>query len=115
LEAVQELIADSAITGAPIHICHVTSMNLSKTGLVLDIIDSAGRRGIDVRTEVYPYTAWSTGLDEPLFDPGWQARYEIDYGDLTLTTTGEGLTAETFQKYAAQHESENGRAAPQEA
>jgi hypothetical protein len=26
LEAVQELVADSAITGAPIHICHVTSM-----------------------------------------------------------------------------------------
>jgi hypothetical protein len=27
LEAVQELIADTAITGAPIHICHVTNLS----------------------------------------------------------------------------------------
>ena len=112
LEAVQELIADSAITGAPIHICHVTSMNLSKTDLVLGMIDSARSRGIDVTTEAYPYTAWSTGLDEPLFDPGWQERYEIDYGDLTLTTTGEALTAESFEKYRKQHVNVVGKGIP---
>jgi N-acyl-D-aspartate/D-glutamate deacylase len=101
LEAVQELIANSAVTGAPIHICHVTSMNLGGTAIVLDMIDAVRGRGIDVTTEVYPYTAWSTGLGEPIFDPGWQARYEIDYDDVTLATTGERLTPETFERHRA--------------
>jgi dihydroorotase len=115
LEAVQELIADSAITGAPVHICHVTSMNLSKTPLVLDMIDGARSRGVDVTTEVYPYTAWSTGLDGPLFDLGWQQRYEIDYDDLTLASTGEVLTPETFEKYRGQQQSVVGRGIPESA
>ena len=115
LEAVQELVADSAITGAPIHICHVTSMNLSKTPIVLDMIDGARARGVDVTTEVYPYTAWSTGLEEPLFDPGWQQRYEIDYGDLTLASTGEVLTAATFEKYRAEQQSVVGQGIPESA
>ena len=115
LEAVQELIADSAITGAPIHICHVTSMNLGRTSLVLDMIDSARKHGIDVTTEVYPYTAWSTGLDSAVFDPGWQEKYEIDYGDLTLTTTGEALTAETFEKYRKQDVNVVGKGIPEAA
>lgn len=101
LEAVQELIANSAATGAPIHICHVTSMNLSGTQVVLDMIDGARARGVDVTTEAYPYTAWSTGLGEPVFDPGWQARYEIDYDDVTLATTGERLTPESFERHRA--------------
>jgi hypothetical protein len=32
---------------------------------------------------------------------GWQQRYEIGYGDLTLAMSGEVLTAETFEKYHA--------------
>ena len=115
LEAVQELIADSAVTGAPIHICHVTSMNLSRTPLVLDMIDGARTRGVDVTTEVYPYTAWSTGLAEPLFDPGWQQRYEIDYDDLTLASTGEVLTPQTFEKYRAEQQSVVGQGIPESA
>ena len=115
LEAVQELIADSAATGAPIHICHVTSMNLGRTPIVLDMIDGARTRGVDVTTEVYPYTAWSTGLGTTLFEPGWQQRYEIDFDDLTLATTGEVLTAETFEKYRAQQQSVVGRGIPEEA
>jgi len=115
LEAVQELVADSAVTGAPIHICHVTSMNLSKTPLVLDMIEGARARGVDVTTEVYPYTAWSTGLAEPLFDPGWQQRYEIDYDDLTLASTGEVLTPETFEKYRGEQQSVVGQGIPESA
>jgi dihydroorotase len=115
LEGVQELIADSAITGAPIHICHVTSMNLSKTPVVLDMIDAARARGVDVTTEVYPYTAWSTGLGTPLFEPGWQQRFEIDYEDLTLASTGEVLTAATFEKYRAEQQSVVGQGIPEPA
>jgi N-acyl-D-aspartate/D-glutamate deacylase len=61
---------------------------------------------------VYPYTAWSTGLGETLFEPGWQARYELDYDDLVLATTGEVLTPETFEKYRAQNVSVVGHGIP---
>ena len=115
VEAVQELVADSAITGAPIHICHVTSMNLGRTPIVLDMIDAARARGVDVTTEAYPYTAWSTGLAGPVFEPGWQARYEIDYDDLTIASTGEVVTAETFEKYRAQQMSVVGQGIPESA
>ncbi len=115
LEAVQELIADSAATGAPIQICHVTSMNLGKTPIVLDLIDGARARGVDVTTEVYPYTAWSTGLATTLFEPGWQQRYEIDYDDLTVASTGEVLTPETFDRYRAQQVSVVGQGIPEAA
>jgi dihydroorotase len=115
LEAVQELIADSASTGAPIQICHVTSMNLSKTSIVLDMIDGARARGVDVTTEVYPYTAWSTGLATTLFEPGWQQRYEIDYDDLTVASTGEVVTVETFDRLRAQQVSVVGQGIPEAA
>ena len=33
------------------------------------------------------------------FDPGWQQRYRIDYGDLQIAGTGERLNAQTFDRY----------------
>src|SRR5688500_19274318 len=48
---------------------------------------------------IYPYVAGSTGLESALFDPGWQERMRIGYGDLQWVKTGERLTAETFARY----------------
>ena len=55
--------------------------------------------GMDLTTEVYPYTAASTRLESAMFNPGWQANLRISYGDLVWPATGERLTAETFEKY----------------
>jgi dihydroorotase len=43
--------------------------------------------------------AGSTGLESALFDPGWQERMRIGYGDLQWVKTGERLTVETFERY----------------
>ena len=50
-------------------------------------------------TEVYPYTAASTYLQSAMFDPGWQERIAVSYGDLQWVATGERLTEETFAAY----------------
>ena len=98
-ESMEEVIAGAAITGASIHVVHITSMSLSQTGLALEMIDGARKRGLDVTTEAYPYTAGQTAIDSAMFDPGWQDRLSITYKDLQWVATDERLTAESFDRY----------------
>ena len=102
VDAMQEVIADAAATGASLHIVHVNSMSLGALPLVLDLIESARKRGLDITTEAYPYTAASTFLESTMFDDGWQERLGISYGDLQWVATGERLTPETFAEYRKQ-------------
>ena len=100
--AFQEVIANAAATGAPLHIVHVNSMSLGNIATVLDMIGAAQARGLDVTTEAYPYTAGSTGIGSAIFDEGWQDLLGISYGDIQWEDTGERLTEETFNKYRAE-------------
>ncbi|HKD06384.1 MAG TPA: amidohydrolase family protein [Bryobacteraceae bacterium] len=102
VDSLQEVIGDAAVTGASLHIVHITSMAFRQTPLALEMIDGAKKRGLDVTTECYPYTAGQTQLESAVFDEGWQERLGISYGDLQWTATGERLTAETFAKYRKQ-------------
>ncbi len=97
--ALEEVIAAAAITGAPLHVAHVTSMGLRETPLLLDLIGQARARGLDVTVECYPYEAGMTDIQAAIFDEGWQERMSISYGDLQWAATGERLTAETFAQY----------------
>jgi N-acyl-D-aspartate/D-glutamate deacylase len=100
--AMQEVIANAALTRVPLHIVHVNSMSLGALPFVLDLISAAQKQGIDVTTEAYPYTAASTFLESAMFDDGWQQRLGISYGDLQWQATAERLTAESFEKYRKQ-------------
>ena len=102
LEAMQEVIADAAATGASLHIVHVTSTGLVQTPDCIRLIDGARRRGIDVTTEAYPYTAAMTGIETAIFDDGWQEKLGVTYQDLQWVATGERLTAESFARYRQQ-------------
>ena len=99
LAALEEVIAAAAETGAPLHVVHITSMELKATPDAIAMIEGARRHGIDVTTENYPYTAGSTSIESTVFDPGWQEAQGITYKDLQWAATGERLTAETFEKY----------------
>ncbi len=102
VDSLQEVIGNAAATGASLHIVHITSMAFRQTPLALEMIDGAKARGLDVTTECYPYTAGMTQLESAVFDPGWQERLAISYGDLQWVATGERLTKETFAKYRDQ-------------
>jgi N-acyl-D-aspartate/D-glutamate deacylase len=99
LVGLQEVIADAAATGAPLHVVHITSMGLRNTPTLIAVIKGARAHRLDVTTECYPYIAGSTALESAIFDEGWQERQGITYKDVQWTKTGERLSAETFAKY----------------
>ena len=101
-EAVEEILAAAAVSGAPVQMVHVTSSSLRETPHVLSMLEGARKRGMDVTVEAYPYTAAMTALESALFDDGWQGRMSISFRDLQWVATGERLTAETFTKYRKQ-------------
>lgn len=101
-QGINELIAASAATGARVQVVHIGSMAIRRQKEALALIDAARRRGIDIAADVYPYDAWMTRIQSALFDPGWQQKYLLDYGDLVWVATGERITAETFPKLREQ-------------
>jgi N-acyl-D-aspartate/D-glutamate deacylase len=98
IESISEVIAASAITGAPLHIVHINSSCLRDALECLSMIEGARARGLDVTTEAYPYIAGMTFINSAVFNPGWQERQGISYGDLVLPNTGEHLTRERFDE-----------------
>ena len=102
LEAVQEVVADAAATGASLHIMHITSSCLGQTHVCLEVVAGARRQGLDVTTEAYAYSAASTTITAATFDAGWQQRLGISYSDLQWTATGERLTERSFERYRKQ-------------
>jgi N-acyl-D-aspartate/D-glutamate deacylase len=99
IESLQEVIADAAVAGVPLHIVHIGSMATKKTREALRMIESARARGLDVTTEAYPYIASMTGIQSAAFNPGWQDRLQLTYSDLLWPATGERLTPESFERY----------------
>ncbi len=97
----QEVIANAAVTGAPLHIVHLNSTAGSRAEEALAMIRGARERGLDVTTEAYPYTASASLIESPLFD-GWSGRPAEAYERLQWVGTGERLTPETFERYRRQ-------------
>jgi N-acyl-D-aspartate/D-glutamate deacylase len=102
VDAVQELLADAAASGAGLHIVHIGSSGGSRVPLLLEMIDSARANGIDVSTEVYPYTAWSTFIGAALFEGDFKHNLAIDYADIELPSTGERLDQQRFERLRAE-------------
>jgi N-acyl-D-aspartate/D-glutamate deacylase len=99
IRALEEVLSATAITGAPLHVVHISSMGLRATPLLLQMIGEAQSRGLDVTTECYPYTATQTNIESAIYDEGWKEALGIDYKDLQWVATGERLTAESFARY----------------
>ncbi|HEX9483442.1 MAG TPA: amidohydrolase family protein [Gemmatimonadaceae bacterium] len=95
VESFMEVIAASAITGAPVHIVHLNSMSLASTPRTLAIVKDARAHGLDVTTEAYPYSAGMTEISSPLLDSYVNAPDSM-YSKLMLVSTGERLTRATF-------------------
>ena len=97
--SIQEVMSDAMLTNAPLHLVHINSMSLGQIQLALDMIALASKKGFDISTELYPYTAGSTLLQSAMFSDGWQEKLGISYGYLQWVATGERLTKETFDTY----------------
>jgi hypothetical protein len=98
LEAVQEQIANAAITGACVHIVHINSMAMSSTLAMVKLFHDARDHGIDISTEIYPWDASNDRIRSMIFDPGWEKRWGVTAHDLQSTATGKRLTQQEFDE-----------------
>ncbi len=95
VESYMEVIAASAITGAPVHIVQLNSTSVAATPRTLALITEARQRGVDVSAEAYPYIAGMTELASPLLDRYINGPDSL-FGTLMLPRTGERLTRASF-------------------
>jgi dihydroorotase len=101
VKGIQEVIANAAATGVSAQVVHLNSISVTAEGVetALEMMAGARARGVDVMADAYPWEAGSTGLESAVFDPGWQERMSISYGDIELVRNGERLTEESFRRY----------------
>ena len=95
VESYMEVIAASAITGAPLHFVHLNSSSLESTPKTLALVAEARAHGLDVTAEAYPYSAGLTEISSPLLDRFANGPDSM-FAKLMLVSTGERLTRETF-------------------
>jgi dihydroorotase len=98
VRGLSEVLAASAITGAPLHVVHINSSSQGAIDHTLQMITEAQARGVDVTTEANPYTAGATRIESALFDD-YLTRKDVDFSKLQWVATGERLTRETFIQY----------------
>jgi N-acyl-D-amino-acid deacylase len=74
LAAYEEMIEVAEASGCPVHLTHATMnfpLNAGQAPRLLDLVDSAIQRGVDVTLDSYPYLPGATALAALL--PSWAA------------------------------------------
>ena len=94
-----EVIEAAEQYGAAIHICHLNASAMSGVDDWLDEIDAARARGVDVTTEMFPWTSGSAAISSDVFSRNWREIFAIDYSDVQWAETGEWLTEDTFKAF----------------
>lgn len=98
---IEEVLAAALITGAPLQIVHINSSAREVTPTYLRMIAAARARGLDVTTEMYPYTAGMTEIEGAGLN-GWEKWPDEQFARLEWPLTGERLTRASFVRYRAQ-------------
>lgn len=96
----EEVIAAVAATGAPAHIVHIQSSVGEDTPRALEIIRGARLHGLDITTEVYPYTASMSEI-EAADNDDWPSWSDKKFQRMEWALTGERLTRASFARYRA--------------
>ncbi|HEV2640730.1 MAG TPA: D-aminoacylase [Actinocrinis sp.] len=74
LEAYEEMVKVAEASGCPVHLTHATMnfpVNAGRAPELLDLVDAAAQRGVDVTLDSYPYLPGATTLAALL--PSWAA------------------------------------------
>jgi len=97
-EAVQELIANAAITGAHMHLCHINSTSLKDIESIMGMVDDAFENDVNITVGAYPWGAASTVIGAAMFSgEGWQARMGSTASSFQLGT--ERMTEDQVEDY----------------
>jgi dihydroorotase-like cyclic amidohydrolase len=95
---IEEIIGAAATTGASAQIVHLQSSTGEDAPRALELIRGARARGLDITTEIYPYTASMTGIDTAAY-ADWESWPLSRFARFEWPVTGERLTRETFARY----------------
>jgi hypothetical protein len=99
-EAIKELIANAAITGAHMHLCHINSTSLADINATLKLVEEAQAKGINITVEAYPYGAASTVVGAAMFTgDGWRDRMSSTANNFQLGS--DRMTEEELTDYQA--------------
>ena len=97
-EAIKECIANAAITGAHMHICHINSSSLKDIDATMALVHNAFDQDINITVGAYPYGAASTVIGAAMFSgEGWQTRMGSTAHNFQLGT--ERMTEEQVEDY----------------
>jgi len=97
-EAIKELISNSALTGAHMHICHINSTSLKDIESIIPLIDDAFEQNINISVGAYPWGAASTVVGAAMFSGvGWRERMGSTANNFQLGT--ERMTEEQLDDY----------------
>ena len=97
--SLQEVIADSAVSGAPLHVVHINSVGLAETPELLRMISDARAHGRDVTTEAYPYDAGMTEIQSATIQDVYKTAPDERLAEIEWPPTGERLNRESFERY----------------
>jgi N-acyl-D-aspartate/D-glutamate deacylase len=92
-----EVLADSLLTGAPAQIVHINSSYHEDVPQLLEMVNAARIRGIEVTAEAYPYTTSAVAIEE--LPDTWKTWPDSKFQQYEWAATGERLTRKTFAKY----------------
>jgi len=97
-EAIKELIANAAITGAHMHICHINSTSLKDINATMELVHNAFEQDINITVGAYPYGAASTVIGAAMFTgEDWQKRMGSTAHNFQLGT--ERMTEDQVEYY----------------
>lgn len=99
----REVLTLAADTGASLHVCHITHNAMVNIELFLQEIRAARADGVDVTTEILPYTAGSAMISSAVFGRDWRTVFNIDYGDVEWAATGERFDQAMWEEYREKH------------
>jgi len=101
-----EVIELAKKTKAALFICHITHSAMGGIDQWLAMIDQANDEGANITTETLSYAAGGTSIGADVFKRrDWQTIFDITYEDVQWVATGEWLTKESWDKYAAEQPS----------
>ena len=95
----QEFLANVGVYGGGLFVHHVHQQTLDLTPAVLDLIEDAQNKGMNVLAEIYPYYQGQTIVSADFLKPeNYQRNMGRDYGDLIEITNMKPLTKERYEE-----------------
>lgn len=101
LAGLDSILTAAARVEAPLHIAHANSSGGGSIVRFLQTVEAARVAGLDVTTEVYPYTASQALIESALVDD-WRSWPDERFRRYEWARTGERLTRETFGRYRSE-------------